>query len=308
MQKLSLLEKLDILKDIISSSSFLMVTFFIVVTILIIMLKSVKNKKIQSFFYTIILGFFILKYGNTLMTLFDGMMDNIFSTIYFPTPLAYIVMFVLTNIIMIKGLISKKTTKVVKGINAIAFSLIVLLSCVTLDIIVKNNINIYSEVSMYTNTNLLATIELAMIIFAIWLVLLTLVHVIYKFTSRIDEPIKIESKLEERPIYHYDEPIMENLSQIPSKKEVYETIEKNRVICSNPSLYNESGNVIFPMENKLEEVYEEQKQLRVNHILDICQKDHLELDDYKELRNILIAVENNTLDDFELEKLVSIFE
>lgn len=312
MEKYSFIEKLDVLKQIIVSSPFLAFVFIALVGAVIFMLGQ-KNKKMekknQIVIYVLMLSLIIMKYGSTLTSLLDGLMDNIFSTIYFPTPVAYIIMFLVTNILMLYSISSKKIVKSVKRINISAFAIISFLSFTALDLIVKNNINIYSKESLYTNTNLLVTIELAMILFAIWIIILSLIYLINKVTNQVEEPLRTVT-VEERPIYQYNEPILTAYEkEIPSHSEVHAMLQKNQVYACNPDLYNDNGSVKFPSENNLKKVYYEKQQEQVNLIKTICQKDHLNLEDYKQLRNVLeIAVESDALEASDLEVLISKFE
>ena len=305
MVKLSFIEKLKLLKNIIFQSPILSIGLIILIIVVLSMFKGMKQRKILLGIYLTVLLSLAFLYGNTITSLFDGMMDHIFSTIYFPTPVAYIVMFFLSNIILMVSIVNKKTTKLVRKINITTCSIILFLSVISLNLIVKNNIDIYSQSSLYTNTNLLATIELTMIIFAIWMILLCLIKIIDSLTKTTEKSISFE----EKPIFHV-EPILNHFEEeVPSAKEVHAMLQKNHIIAANPQLYDENGNVLFPNENRLEKINYEQEQEKVNIVRKICQKETLDITDYKQLRNVVeVAIESNSLEEFELEKLVHIFE
>lgn len=191
MQQLTLFEKLKLLIEMIFSSSFFFVVMVSAIVITVALIKTDKEdrKKRNYIFigiYVLIIGFVLIKYGNSILSMLDNLMDNIFTTIYFPNLASYIVMLLITNVIIVVTFFSKKIGNLVKIINIACFTFIEFLFVLILDIIIRNNVDIYSKLEVYTNTNLLVLIELSMIVFALWLITLGIICVIDKLNNKVN--------------------------------------------------------------------------------------------------------------------------
>ena len=60
------------------------------------------------------------------------------------------------------------------------YTITTFISFVLFNLITKNNINIYNELDIYTNSDIASLIELVMIIFSIWTIINILYKIIYK--------------------------------------------------------------------------------------------------------------------------------
>lgn len=212
MEQLSLIEKLSMLVKIVFSSPFFLVLLIIIVALLLLLLKfNKKIKKDKSIYLKIYLICFILlfaKYGSSILKLCDNLVENIFSDIYFPSLSTYLIMLFINNIILIITIISKKISKGIKILNTICFVSIEFLAVLILDTIIKENVNIYEKLEVYTNQKLLVLIELSMGLFALWMFALFVIKcinlLIKKYDKENQEQIKIRKNSDPIEILNYD--------------------------------------------------------------------------------------------------------
>ena len=185
MEKLNIFEKLNKLVSIICSSNLYIIALLVMLAILTLILIK-KNNKIFVFSYFSIIFTVVLMFHTKILQLFDHLVDLIFSTVYFPRLDAYIIILLVTNIIMFISLCNKKIKSSIKKYNLIMFSLIMFLSFLSLSMITKQNINVYQDLSIFLNSNLLITIELASISFVVWIISLVVIKIIDKLTNQLD--------------------------------------------------------------------------------------------------------------------------
>lgn len=183
MNDFSLVEKIKILMDIIISSPLFLFCGMIAVSLLIWFIVCVKQQKKQNnwIFVSIwiVIGFIIvMMYSSFFVNLADKIFDKIFMVLYFPSLTTYITIILFSNVCFIHSLIDKKSKNIYKIINFVNSLLVNMILVLVIDIINKNSINIYNEINLYTNSNLLVLLELTSGIFASWLMinLLILAH------------------------------------------------------------------------------------------------------------------------------------
>ena len=129
------------------------------------------------------------EYKDKLSGLLDYLVNNIIYELVFPNYLVFIIIFVITNIYIVDSIINKKSTLVSKIINILMYTITTFISFVLFNLITKNNINIYNELDIYTNSDIAYLIELVMIIFSIW----TIINILYKIIHKV----YIENKKED---------------------------------------------------------------------------------------------------------------
>ena len=179
MEDLSIFEKLKIIfKMIIDSPLFLALFIIFILTLIIIIIgNKVKNKlvKIVSLFgYLSILAFLIIQYGEKVLLLCDNLMEKVFTAIYFPSLISYICMMIISALIVVITILSKKMDKFIRCFNMIVFIIIEFLFILTVDKIVSQNIDIYAKTAIFSNKDLLVLIQTSMAVFAIWLIILVI--------------------------------------------------------------------------------------------------------------------------------------
>ena len=201
MVELSLLERLKLIFSLIFSSPlFLILLLGIAIMLVDSFIISKKSKKTKIAYLIIsILSIMVLlqNYYSSLFSVFDTIAKNIVTIIYFPSVLEYITILVISLIIILVSLFSKKTNKKIKFMNLLIFIIELFLFFLILDEISKNKIDLANKISVYSNVNLMALFELSVIIFAIWMIILVLYKIIYKLTHKNEIIVNSNSFYEE---------------------------------------------------------------------------------------------------------------
>lgn len=186
MVNISFTEKLVQLKDIILSSPFFLVSIIIGIILLITMIIGVKNNrripKIVFFVsWIFVIVFVIIRYHDSLWYIFDRLFGRIIEEVYFPSLTVYTGVLLITNFIFIYSFLKKKMSKLFKIINITIAMELDFLFIIVLDVIVKNNIDIYAGVITYSNSKLLVLLEFSMFLFLGWMFLISILYLIKKY-------------------------------------------------------------------------------------------------------------------------------
>ena len=174
MNDFSLIEKINILMELISSSSLFLFCSMIGISLLIFFIVCIiKNKKINKWVFIIVFSFVglivFINYSSIIIKIMDAIIDSVFKALYFPNLPIYITALIVSNICLIISLINKKESKIRKIINLICSSILDILFIFFIGVVSKYNIDIYEEISLYTNSTLLVLLELSMGIFTSWI-------------------------------------------------------------------------------------------------------------------------------------------
>ena len=195
MNDFSLMEKLEILMNIIGSSPLFLYCSMMAIVILIFFIINLKrNKKINKFFFIgvwiSLLLILIIKYNEIIFKMFDDLLDYIFKILYFPDLPIYIIVLIISNFFFIFSIFSKEMEKSYKLLNTTIAIILDVISVLVVDIVSKNNIDIYNNVNIYSNSSLLVLLELSVGIFASWLLLNLLITANYKLKkyNKIEYP------------------------------------------------------------------------------------------------------------------------
>ena len=180
MNNFSLIEKFNILMKLISSSSLFVLTSIICILFLICLIVFIiLNKKIPKLIIiitSVLIGIIVLiNYGAILIKMFDIIIDQIFMMLYFPTLPVYISILLISDIIFVTSMFITKNKKVIKIINSINFIVLNFLFILIITLVNKYNINIYEEINLFTNSNLLVLLELSTGVFVSWILVRLLV-------------------------------------------------------------------------------------------------------------------------------------
>lgn len=175
MKDFSLIEKFNILMELISSSSlFLVVSMIGIAFLIFIIICIIKNQKInKKIFITTfaLIGIIILiNYNMVIFKVLDIIIDSVFKFLYFPNLPMYIATLLIINIIFIISMFDKrsKSKKIINSITTVIFDILFIL---IISVVSKNNINIYEEINLYTNSTLLVLLELSTGIFTSWILI-----------------------------------------------------------------------------------------------------------------------------------------
>ena len=194
MQNFSIIDKFKILMNVIVSSPFYIGLIIALVVILFVFLLSIKlKKKINKWIYLSIWGIFfivlIIIYNKFMLNLLDNLFDKVFMALYFPDLATYIIIVAVTNFFFIYSIFNKKLEKSYKVLNIINTILIDLLLIIIIGTISNNNINVYEELTVYSNSTLLVLLELTTAFFTTW-ILLNLFTTAFIKLKRYDDKVK----------------------------------------------------------------------------------------------------------------------
>lgn len=208
MTNMSFIDKLNVLFNITKSSmTYLIVIIVLVILASILMTLNKKNsKKARNFFimiYVMVAVFLLVTYRSNLTNMFDYMMNNFFIAIYFPNLAVYLAAIITTNIILWTSISNPKTSKIVKKINILVFAIITYILVLILNTIKTNNLDVFTQTSVYGDKTAQALIELSSVIFIAWIIFLVLYSIIRKYIIKnrmprravSRQPIKIEEPI-----------------------------------------------------------------------------------------------------------------
>ena len=140
-----------------------------------------QSKKTYIILYLAFFAFIGIQYGESIVTVLDYAVNEIFYTYYFPNIVIYLIMLIVTNVILWKTIFSEKNDKKLKIINSCAFSIIVYLFILGISAINNLNLDIFNITELYSSNQVRSILELSMLIFTFWIVLLVIYHLIKKF-------------------------------------------------------------------------------------------------------------------------------
>ena len=234
MKYLSLLEKLKVLLDMLLSFKFILIFVIIMLILTILYLfKKISNKKYIIFMSLSIIVTFIIsiiKNYKILSNTFDNFATIFFSGIYFPSIYVYIGILLIISLAFITSVLSSKKRKIYKIINSVIFILNNIFFIIVLNVIAKNNINIFEISSLYTNNSLVAILELNIILFILWIAVLTITYI----TNTICD--KISSKQEVKEVVPVLEPtkklVINKEEEIVPEENISQNIIKENTIIS----------------------------------------------------------------------------
>lgn len=261
MTNMSFIDKFNVLFNITKSSmTYLIVIIVLVILASILMTLNKKNsKKARNFFimiYVMIAVFLLVTYRSNLTNMFDYMMNNFFIAIYFPNLAVYLAAIIATNIILWTSISNPRTSKIVKKINILAFTVITYILVLILNTIKTNNLDVFTQTSVYGDKTAQALIELSSVIFIAWIIFLVLYSIIRKYIIRnrmprravSRQPIKIEEpiikddlvpvaavpvkEVKEKPYREIEPPyyVMASDNQIKVQKVKRETAEYDKLL------------------------------------------------------------------------------
>ena len=184
MANFSFADKIKILVNTILSTPFFSLSALLGLILAILMiLDIIKHKKIRRRYYIaswfFVFLFIIVKYIKVIPALVDNLINQVFMVLYFPSIGVYMFLLILINIGFIYCLIKNihKSYKILSGIISIIMDLLFIL---IINIIIENKIDITSEITLYTNSNLLVLLELSTALFVSWILLIIFISAYLK--------------------------------------------------------------------------------------------------------------------------------
>ena len=180
MKNYSLVEKSKILMDIILSSPLFLFCFMLGIAVLIFYIISVKkeksiNKWIFISIWAVLAVIVLINYNSIVIKLIDNLFDSFFEALYFPNLTIYIIILTISNFFFFYSIFSKKIDRKYKLLNFVNVLIIDIFLIIIIDTVKTNNINVYDELNIYSNSNLLVLLEMTSAIFVSWILLSLLV-------------------------------------------------------------------------------------------------------------------------------------
>ena len=156
MVKYTAIEKLNVLLAIIKSSPFFLTCFIVglfIISFVALDFKTTKKVRGKLMLLCLVatIGFIIYKYYNYLLSISDNLVEEIFMALYFPNLAVYSIIILITNICLFSSLINKKTKNSYKVANIFSCVLINFLFILILETIIKNKIDVYETLTVYSN-------------------------------------------------------------------------------------------------------------------------------------------------------------
>ena len=189
MKYTNLLEKLFNLFMIIKTSwiNLLFLAFFIIILILLCTKKISKSKAfLLSLMGDILLIVYtVSNHYEKVTKLIDSIINRLFIDIYFPSIYVYLFVLIFINVITIGSLLNIRKNGIYKTVNGICFLITNFILALILDILSKNNIDVFKKSSIFSNTDLVILLEISIGIFIIWLLSLTVIYLTNMITERI---------------------------------------------------------------------------------------------------------------------------
>lgn len=185
MNDFSLIEKFSILIDIISKSPLFLFCAMLGISILIFFLINIKrNYKINKWVFIIsLIALFIviiIAYRSVILNLIDNLFDTVFMALYFPNLTVYLIILLISNFYFILSIFKKNMYKSYKILNIVNALIIDVFLIIIIDIVSSNGINVYDELTVYSNSSLLVLLELNSAIFTSWILLNLLISAHHK--------------------------------------------------------------------------------------------------------------------------------
>lgn len=193
MSKMSFADKMSVLIEASKTSNIIiLVIIFLLFLVFLFLSNTKRNKNNIKYAYLIssvfIITFFIATYHASLSNMFKYMMDNLFIAVYFPNLAIYAFALIMTNIILIISLSSYKTAKTIKNLNITVYILMNYLLAITLNVINKNKLDIFTQQSIYQNKDATALIELSSLLFMLWVIFLILYKIFLTYLRKDYKP------------------------------------------------------------------------------------------------------------------------
>ena len=231
MTQMSLTDKIGILYEMIKSSK-IYILVFIVLLFIGYVLTSTSKKKSQTIkiifliIYLIILGTIVYLNHVNLSNMFDYMMNNLFIVIYFPNLAVYLAAIIITNIIMWTSILNNKVSKLMRNINVTVYCIITYLLILILNIIKEEQLDVFTQSSVYGSLNAQALIELSSTVFILWIIYLG-IYKIVKPAFIKKQTIKKDVIKEQVPILEQDfSPIEMPIRPIPEQQFIRKALEE----------------------------------------------------------------------------------
>lgn len=304
MSKMTFMDKLSVLLNVSLSSKLFIALFILLIIIGIVLIKNnnndvQKNKKIYLMITIFISALVIFTFNNSLAKMFDYMMNNLFIIVYFPNIAIYLAAIIATNVILFVSIFSNKTSKVIKNINIIVYTIINYLLVLLLFTVNKNGLDLFSQSSIYQNESATALIELTSILFIVWVVFLVLYKLILSYLSKDDEISEDTARIRKKILMEEQRKIFDEKRELEREKE---ELRKAQEEMTTPVAVREETPKQMSREEYMMKQFDQMLTLNDYKILLNVLKEHRDKEKAEQERQQMIKNEN-----VKYEELLSLY-
>lgn len=185
MADLSIVEKIKLFFNTAVSTPFFIIYALLGLILIVFMIIDIKkHKRFSKIIYIVsglfLITFFLIKYFNIIVKVFDSFIEILLKALYFPNLGIYIIMLIIINGSFIYHIINRNVYKSSKIICSVFTVLIDFLFIMIVGIISSEKIDITSEVKLYSDVTILTLLQISMALFASLYMLLGLVKISHK--------------------------------------------------------------------------------------------------------------------------------
>lgn len=233
MEDITFFERIKLLFSLISSSPFFVIILFLLIaaTLTLVLSKKSNNRNLKiivTVLYFISFILIIFNYGSSFTKFFDNLVTKLFTYLYFPSIIAYLCLMIIGILILVKMILRKEKSKFIVISNVMLFTISVLLFVLSIDIIVKGNIDIFEKTSIYNNETLMVLIQANTTVYLLWFITLLIKYLANKIIKKLDyDEIPKEDKEEIKEVkYLTDEEFNKSFENYKKLNNSYEEIKK----------------------------------------------------------------------------------
>ena len=249
--------------------------------------------------YVMIAVFLLVTYRSNLTNMFDYMMNNLFIIVYFPNIAIYLAAIIATNVILFVSIFSNKTSKVIKNINIIVYTIINYLLVLLLFTVNKSGLDLFSQSSIYQNESATALIELTSILFIIWVVFLVLYKLILSYLSKDDEISEDTARIRKKILMEEQRKIFNEKRELEREKE---ELRKAQEEMTTPVVVREETPKQMSREEYMMKQFDQMLTLNDYKVLLNVLKEHRDKEKAEQERQQMIKNEN-----VKYEELLSLY-
>lgn len=304
MSKMTFMDKLSVLLNVSLSSKLFIALFILLIIIGLVLIKNnnndvQKNKKIYLMITIFISALVIFTFNTSLAKMFDYMMNNLFIIVYFPNIAIYLAAIIATNVILFVSIFSNKTSKVIKNINIIVYTIINYLLVLLLFTVNKSGLDLFSQSSIYQNESATALIELTSILFIIWVVFLVLYKLILSYLSKDDEISEDTARIRKKILMEEQRKIFNEKRELEREKE---ELRKAQEEMTTPVVVREETPKQMSREEYMMKQFDQMLTLNDYKVLLNVLKEHRDKEKAEQERQQMIKKEN-----VKYEELLSLY-
>lgn len=304
MSKMTFMDKLSVLLNVSLSSKLFIALFILLIIIGFVLIKNnnndvQKNKKIYLMITIFISALVIFTFNTSLAKMFDYMMNNLFIIVYFPNIAIYLAAIIATNVILFVSIFSNKTSKVIKNINIIVYTIINYLLVLLLFTVNKSGLDLFSQSSIYQNESATALIELTSILFIIWVVFLVLYKLILSYLSKDDEISEDTARIRKKILMEEQRKIFNEKRELEREKE---ELRKAQEEMTTPVVVREETPKQMSREEYMMKQFDQMLTLNDYKVLLNVLKEHRDKEKAEQERQQMIKNEN-----VKYEELLSLY-